>query len=73
MICSQKVRPLRAPSPLECEVQNGYLDRSLRGFYNQFIIIFDVNGSYETPKRNELSFGSIRDWICDTKEHIFNG
>ena len=52
--------------PLDREVQNGYPTAHFAAFKNQFAIIFDVNWSYEPPKRNELSFGSIRDWIYDT-------
>ncbi len=54
------------PGPLDREVQNGYPTAHFAAFKNQFAIIFDVNWSYEPPKRNELSFGSIRDWIYDT-------
>lgn len=60
--CSTKTQP----APLDREVQNGYPTAHFAAFKNQFAIIFDVNWSYEPPKRNELSFASIRDWICDT-------
>ena len=53
------------PGPLDREVQNGRPTVHFAVFKNQFFFIFDMNLYYEPPKKKELSFGTIQNWVRD--------